>query len=567
MHRVVESHLNDFADDHNIKGENADIFEIFVPYILARKFSFDSIDPNTLVYEGADPGIDSIFYIFNDQFISTADEVEKLFKSKKNNYDVKCIFIQSKSSEKWDKGEINKFESATCDFISSTTAHDLGEHLKERKKVLEIILDNVGKLRNGRPDIACYYVTTASKAKDKEILAAAKTLLNRLCDSGLFENSSVELLGRDDVIKLWGESQGSYEAKFSVIGASSFPKSDGIEESYVCTLSAKEFVEKVLTDETGSLRKGIFDENVRDFIDFDDSLINNEILESLNDVKKKSRFGILNNGVTMISPDVRLQSNEIYVSNYQIVNGCQTSNVLFEGRNTLDKSATLMVKIVETDNQEIIDDVVRATNRQNKVEEYQFLATLKTVKAAERYFAARGGDEQHRLFFERRPNQFSGENIPSIRVFNLKEVARCTGAMFFDRPDLASRYPNVLVEDLHNIVFNPENKEEIFYASAYALYRLKLHHGNTRIDPIFFKLRWYALMALRYFLIKKPRKPTASRVEDDCKVLMDFVSKNDDKAMKKWDEIASRLYGLGEIDRDRLRTIRFVSEVRDAMLK
>jgi hypothetical protein len=172
------------------------------------------------------------------------------------------------------------------------------------------------------------------------------------------------------------------------------------------------------------------------------------------------------------------------------------------------------------------------------------------------------------LFFERRPHQYSRENIPSIRIFDIKEIARCCGAMFFDRPDLSSRYPNQLVEDLRGAVFSSANKEEIFFTSAFAHYRLKLHLSNTRIDPVFNQLRWYALMAVKYYVCGKDLPDVkSSKIETQCNKIIDFFTLNDSATLSRWDEIAAAIRSLGPFDRDRIRAARFVQEVKDAVLQ
>ena len=140
--------------------------------------------------------------------------------------------------------------------------------------------------------------------------------------------------------------------------------------------------------------------NVRDFIGLGGE-VNSEMAIMLQDTLKQKRFGVLNNGITIISPDVRLTGSDIFLRDFQKVNGCQTSNVLFENRDTVGEDTTVMLRIVETSDPAVVDDIVRSTNRQTKVEEEQFLATLDAVKALERHFNA-CGKEEYRLFFERR---------------------------------------------------------------------------------------------------------------------------------------------------------------------
>lgn len=567
MHRVVKSHVQAFRDEFALKLDESKLFEAFCAYCIAKQFTFENVNPDLLTYEGADPGIDSAFYAINDQIITTLSEAEKIFSSRKTDNDVRLVFVQSKTSEGWQKHELDVFSAAVQDFISERPNHAYSDYLEEQREIFNLVINNVGKVKSGRPYIDCYYVTSGPKLAATEIISAKNALEDRLRDAGLFDDCRVVALDRDELIKYWVASRGAYKAQFRVIGSASFPKSAGIEESYAVTVSARDFVQAVLEDDRGSLRRSIFDENVRDFISFDDSEINSEIISSLTSPSSSSRFGILNNGITIISPEVRLQSNEMHIEDYQIVNGCQTSNVLYEARREIPQDATLMVKIIETRDQAIVDEIVRSTNRKNKIEDHQFLATMDSVKSIEKYFNVRSEDDERRLFFERRPHQYSKDNIPTIRVFDIKEIARCCGAMFFDRPDLSSRYPNQLVEDLREVVFSSNNKEEIFYTSSFAHYRLKLHLSNNRIDPIFNQLRWYALMGVKYYICgANAADVRSSKIEKQCEKINDFFTANDPVALTHWDKIAGAFKSLGPFDRDRIKASRFVQEVREAAL-
>jgi hypothetical protein len=43
----------------------------------------------------------------------------------------------------------------------------------------------------------------------------------------------------------------------------------------------------------------------------------------------------MNNGVTIIARDLRRTAQKFFIEDYQIVNGCQTSHVLFEQRGSM----------------------------------------------------------------------------------------------------------------------------------------------------------------------------------------------------------------------------------------
>lgn len=567
MHRVVKSHLSDFQSKFSIDWSEAKSFEAFVNYSAFRTLCADSVDPKDLVYDGDDPGIDGTMIFLDDVFVSSKDEVEDFLESRRRDIDATIVFVQAKSGESWDKKEITTFQSAVQDFLSDDHAYPHSDYMTSAKEVFDSVIQNVGKLRGGKPRALCYFANTAKTAEEREILGAAKAMSKSVEDTGFFRSVEVELLDRDKVVNLWTSAEGQVEATLRVLGSAAFPKAPEIEEGYVVTVKAKDFVEQILSDQNGRLRQRIFDENVRDFIGIAGE-INSEMSATLQDSTKKKRFGVLNNGITIISPDIRLAGFDIYLRDFQIVNGCQTSNVLFENRTAVSDDITVMLKIVETSDATVVDDIVRSTNRQTKVEEDQFLATLDSVKSLERYFDARGADEEYRLYFERRKNQFSAhENVKAIRVFDIKEIARCAAAMFLDKPDIASRYPNRLTGELRDLVFNKDYSEEVYHVSAYALYRIKLLLSNGKIDPKYSKLRWHILMAIKYFVLGDNTPQLGSKkIAAACASIEKFVSGNDDDTIVKIKDLCGAIVDINDITRDKMKTPTFSQEVKSKAL-
>lgn len=445
IHRVISAQMKEFSDQFQVVEEDSKTFEALVNYVLLRQMTADNVSPNDLIYEGDDPGIDGVMIFLDDQFVSSPEEVEEILNGRKRDVVATIIFVQSKTSESWVKHEINTFKSAIEDFLSEESVFPMSEFLKGAQLTFNEVIKNLGKIVGGRPDCQAYYATTGPEpdVNAREIASVRAASIKGIQETGLFRNVEFEYLGREKVLAKWNSAEGSVETTLGTIGMAPFPKSPMIEEGYVVTARAKDFVDRVLSDERGNIRTNIFDENVRAYIGSDND-VNVEIIQTIENPDRQKRFGVLNNGVTIISPDVRVQGNEVYFKDYQIVNGCQTSNVLFAERDKLSDYATLMLKIIETDDAELIDEIVRSTNRQSKVQDEQFLATLDTMKAIEKFFEARGADEDHRLYFERRTHQFADDDVKAIRVFDIKEVARASASMFLSRPDLASRYPNRL---------------------------------------------------------------------------------------------------------------------------
>lgn len=563
MHRVVGAHLGDFQKKYSVSGDESKQFEAFVNYAIFRSLCAENVDPKDLVYDGDDPGIDGVMIFVEDVYVASAEEVEDVFKGRKRNAEATVIFTQSKTSESWAKSDINTFQSAIVDFLSDEHSYPHSEYMATCREVFDAVLRNVGKIRDGKPGAQCYFATTARASEDREILAAQKALKAAVVDTGFFSSVESTLSNRDSIVELWKAAEGQVEATLPVLGMAAFPKAPGIEEGYVVTVKVKDFIQKILTDKNDRLRQRVFEENVRDFIGLDGE-INSEMSDTLKDSVKQKRFGILNNGITIISPDIRVTGFEIFLRDFQIVNGCQTSNILFEHRASVTDDATLMLKVVETSDAAVVDDIVRSTNRQAKVDEDQFLATLDSVKALERYFDARGADEEYRLFFERRKNQFSAhENVKAIRVFDIKEIARCVSAMFLDKPDIASRYPNRLTGEMKALVFDKSYYEEVYHVAAYTLYRVKLLLSNGKIEPKYGKLRWHIVMAIKYYVCGRDIPQLGSKkIKNVCSEIEKFVSQNDDDTVAAIKHLCAAIVDINDINRDKLKGSSLVLEIK-----
>ncbi|WP_179273879.1 AIPR family protein [Rhodococcoides fascians] len=568
MHRVVKAHLTDFVSKFDVAGDQSKQFEAFVNYSIFRRFCGDQVDPDSLVYDGEDPGIDGFMSFVEDSYVESVDEVEDALKSTRRDANVSVVFVQSKTSETWKKSEINTFQAGILDFLSDAHNYPHAEYLENGRDVFDAILSKVGRIRNGKPNARIYFATTARESTDRGIIAARDSLTSSVIDTGLFHDVEVVLIDRDSIVDLWTSSEGSVEATLKLLGNAPFPATPGIDESYVVTVRAQDFIESILTDKNGKFRQRIFDENVRDFIGVD-SDVNAEMGTTLQDASRQNRFGILNNGVTIIAPDVRLSAFEMFLRDFQIVNGCQTSNVLFQNKDIVDGDATLVLKIVETSDPSVVDDIVRSTNRQTKVEESQFLATLDAIKMIDKYFVARAEDDEYRLFFERRTDQFnSHENVKAIRVFDIKEIARCVAAMFLDKPDLASRYPNRLTGEMRDLVFDSSYREEVFYVAAYSLYRIRLLLASRKIDGRFVKLRWHILLAIRYYVCGESLPNLSSaKVEKNAKEIREFVEDGGDARISELNDLCAAIVEIDDMTRDKVRNSALTLDVKAKALE
>ncbi|HYI85440.1 MAG TPA: AIPR family protein [Acetobacteraceae bacterium] len=428
MHLVTKSYLDAFSRDFGAPFDHSKNFEAFANYCAYSKYSGDSVEASDLVYEGADPGIDGAFLFLDDRAVFSKEELAEILEESRREYHVTLVFTEVKSSTVWSKKEVDSFVTTIADLLSEAPAQPHSQYLAEFKLMFQKIFENIGRIKNGLPDVHAYFITAAPDTDATEINAAFKIGEAALKRLGYSNDTKYFKAHREVIHELWLAAGGPVEAKLPTVGYAPFPAAPNINNAYVATVLAKHFIDSVLKNPDGTSRKKLFEENVRDFLGVDAD-VNSEISRTLDDGEKKSRFGLMNNGITIVASSVRPAGQEIYIRDFQIVNGCQTSNVLISLEGKVDPSVSLMVKLIEADEPSVIDDIVRATNRQSKVEDAQFISTLTVLRKLEQYFNARGAGEPNRLYFERRKGQYGPENVAPVRIFDVRETARCYAAV------------------------------------------------------------------------------------------------------------------------------------------
>lgn len=553
MHKIIKSHLASFSKSRALEGcKESEQFELFCNYsIIFNRVGVD-FDPSDVTTSEDDDGIDGVSVIIDEEVCLSADDAEMVFSTERKNHDVEIIFVQAKTSDSFDLGDFLKFQAAVLRFIDDEGYSPADETLSSTNATFNLCLNKVPKIRGGKPKFTARYVTTGTYENPTQLEAARKKFEKDVKAVGYFADVDVQFIGRDDLTQLWVQTYSGISAALPVFSSAPLPKIAGVDEAYLVVAKATDIVDELLKGADGSLRTQVFEENVRSFLGLDNP-VNTSIAETLSDIKASTRFPVMNNGITIVSPDVRVQGSVIHLENFQIVNGCQTSNVLFEHREILNDSVMVNLKIVETSNEDVFADLVRATNSQSKIDENQFYSLRPIVKRIEQYFNAYDGDEG-RLYFERRDRQFIGLDIPAIRIFSVYTVAKCVSAMFLRRPDLSYKYPKRMYEQLGETIFTEKNKEIIYYASALALYRFHLLRSNSVIPQNLGRMKWHMISLAGAIISKQIDVPelNSKKVDSYCQKLIAVLSRHDQSIapFKKAVEICER---LAPITDDRLK--------------
>lgn len=315
----------------------------------------------------------------------------------------------------------------------------------------------------------------------------------------------------------------------------------------------------MLTDDDGNLMSTVFYENVRDFQGEGNS-VNAEIAATLTG-DSRSQFPLMNNGVTIIAKAMRQTGTKFVIQDFQVVNGCQTCNVLWAHRADLDESVLVPLRLISTDDEDVIVDIIRATNRQTEVKEEQFYATSDYLKQLEMYFESTPIDR--RLYLERRSKQHANAPIERTRIVPFNSLVRSFASVVLNEPHRATRNYKQVLERIPDDLLNPSHKPALYLASASALYRLDFLFRNNVLDRRFSPAKYHLLLATRLLIAPKlPRHLNGREAETWAKKLIDTYwdpAKSEELFKKAASDIDT--LAAGDLSRDQIRTLPFTEKV------
>jgi hypothetical protein len=521
MHIILKNHLNELSTEFSYESYNeSKIFEFFCNYCTTSKHFFGRFDPKDVTTDEDDAAIDGISIIIDGDLITTQDDAAEVFKTHKTSLLVDIIFTQSKSGEQFKKEEINNYKVGLEDFLSLEPILPNGKLNIESIKILNTILANLKKVCNRRPNAYFYYCTSGTYNQDREIKAAFDIIERYVCGTDLFFKVSVIPVGRSEILKLYANLSEKNEARLKLIDFLGMPAMPGIPESYIGIVNAKHFVAELLSGDDGNIKQSIFEENVRSFLGGEND-VNSRIQATIKDEEKRKLFSILNNGITVVAPELTLTSNlkEISLTNYQIINGCQTSSTLYENRKFLDENVNVVVKFIESPDNDISSDIISATNSQSNIAKEAFHGLKNKAKLVQKYFDAQNdlAATGNKIYFERRENEYKGTGHQVSRIFDVRELARCFAAMFLNQPHNSARYVKKIFSASGENLFREDDHESLYYCSALALYKYQtLINGQKNKAHNYIKLRWHIIQLFKWAVHGKIDAPIPGAKKADA---------------------------------------------------
>ncbi len=497
MDKVTESLLGEFSREHEIETLKEDKrFEHFATYIVVRGEHTESFNTNDLVVGhddlstgGADIGIDGIAITANGILVNDVEELEDL--SERLGYlDVSFIFVQAETSSSFEGSKIGTFGFGVVDFFRDVPKLKRNDKVAAAAEIMQAIYSRSSKFRRGSPICKLFYVTTGKWTDDLTLNARIDTVKTDLMDTGRFRDVVFTPIGAAGVQKRYQDSRHSRSASFVFQKKVTVPDVPSVKEAYAGFLPWSEF-KKLIVDDNGNLIKRLFFDNVRDWHGYND--VNSGIKQTL-DSEARNRFVLMNNGVTVIARTVIPSGDNFTIEDYQIVNGCQTSHVLYDRREVLDDSVSVPIRLISTRDEDVTKAIIKATNWQTEITEEQLFALEEFPKTLELYFDS---EKTERLYFERRSRQFEAASVEKSRIITFDGMIKAFAGMFLNEPHRTTRNFKQVKVKLGKEIFAKNQRLEPYYAAALAHYRVEAAFKGKRISAALKPARFQILLAIR----------------------------------------------------------------------
>lgn len=561
MDRITESLITELLTtlEINSEGEAKDFEKLANHTVVSNEYNKTFDIEAITVGEGNDTGIDGIAIIVNGQLVDSTEEVDDLLE--KNNFlEIEYILVQSKTSSSFDSSGINTFIFGVQDFFSLKPKLVRNEDIKKFAEVSNYIFQKAPKFREN-PSIKLFFVTTGKWTDDTNLRAVIDSGINALEQTNLFEIVHFTPFGARELATAYRKTKESISTTITFNNRITIPKINGVSQAYIGLLPFDEFL-KIVSDDDDILLN-VFEDNVRDF-QGDNNDVNGGIAFTLNS-EDSEIFSVLNNGVTIVASSISPTGDQFTISDYQIVNGCQTSNVLYNNRKGPNISkVSVPVKLIATTDEEVKTRITLATNNQTPIKKEQLAALTQFQRSLEQYYNSFTGDSK--IYYERRSKQFNSDNsVLKSRIITVPYQIKSFAGMFLDEPHNVTSYFGSIVKRLNEgkaPIFDKDHTFSPYYTSAFTYYKLESFFKKGSIDASYKKVRFHILMLFRILNGKDALPPFNSprKMDKYCEDLLAILNE-ETKALKAFKKCVDVIDNSG-FDKSDKQNLKLVSKTK-----
>lgn len=537
--------VDSFINDQNLGITDLTVlFEYFVNYCAVNNvYGSNGFDLEEITTGKATQGIDGIAIIVNQKLINTIEDVDLLI-SMNQTISVKFILIQTKTSESFNNSEISNLFTYSKLFFGDNTSIFKTPEMQKFIELKDYIFSKGDKLKKN-PELILYYATLGTWVDDDNLKMTIEVGKETLKSTNLFSDIIFNPCGSAEIQDLYRKTKAKLTATFKFEKRVTMYSLSDEEVGYSGVLPFREF-KKIILEDSGAT-KPVFEDNIRDYLgpvpDVNKSISETILSGNVN------AFSMLNNGITIVASSIKIPGDIATIEDYQIVNGCQTSNILIDNMESAQNIDDLIipVRIIATKDENLKNEITRATNSQTAIKKEQLEALSTFQKNLEEYYKTFVGPEA--LVYERRTGQYRGSDIPKNRIVSISTQIKTMAAMFLNEPSAVSGQYGTVAKRVGNKIFRTSDKLIMYYVSALALYKIENLFRSNKIPKQYRRSRYHAMMLFRMVVSEEdmPRF-NQKKMEGYCQKLLEALQ-DDTKCEKIFKGIVDFIVSKGdEID-------------------
>lgn len=521
MDRITQSMVDAFQSDLSLSFNNsAMLFEYFSNYcVINNIYGINDFDLDEITTGKGTQGIDGIAIIVNQKLINNTEDVDLLI-SLNQTISVKFVLIQTKTSTSFDNTEISNLFTFSRIYFSDDTSIFCTSEMQKFIELKNYIFSKGNKLKKN-PEVILYYVTLGTWCDDSNLSASVSVGKENLKCTNLFSNIEFIPCGTVEIQSLYRKTKAKLTATFRFEKRITMYSISDDEVGYCGVLPFKEY-KKLILEDSGAI-KSVFEDNIRDYLgpnqDVNESICQTILSGNVN------AFSMLNNGVTIVASVISIPGDIATIEDYQIVNGCQTSNILIDNMDVAENIDELIipVRIIATKDENLKNEITKATNSQTAIKKEQLEALSTFQKNLEEFYKT--FTTQDALVYERRTGQYRNSDIPRNRIVSISTQIKTVAAMFLDEPSAVSGQYGAVVKRFGNKIFKSSDKPIVYYTSALALYKIENLFRTNKIDKKYRRSRYHAMMLFRV-VVSEGEMPRFNQRKMDlyCQNILDILN-------------------------------------------
>ncbi len=442
-----------FIDNPDLNELKENKFEIAVSNILNIKY-LNGLDIeeliNGIIGGGGDEGIDSLYLFHNDEIIQDI-ELTQITKASR----IRLEIVQAKDKASFSVDGFRKLIEGVEEIfnLDQSTFKKIGanEMLVEKAKLIQEVFRKA-KIVNSEFKLRLHY---ASRGDVKKVPNKINLLEDEFKQNLKYVDEDIQVIlhGAQELLDLSNKVDDQLEIIFDERPLDLSEENAEIK-GFAGFVRGESLIRSLL-DENRRFRDELTEGNIRYFLG-ENININESIIETASSEHKSKNFWAMNNGITILGERVDATTkNHMIIDNPQIVNGCQTVHCLYEAYlkkgSYIPNSLQIFVKLIETTDNEVQQDIITATNSQNTVQTDSLKANESIQKNIEKFLLKK------EIYYERRRNYYKRKGKKGLRVFSLRKMAQIMHTVFRKEAIRAVNHTkDLFISEQYKKIFNQD---------------------------------------------------------------------------------------------------------------